>query len=46
MTFTIHGAWPLTCLDIARLVMSFPPHTHIDVFDIDLEAGTHRYIVR
>lgn len=44
MSATFHHSGPLSALDIVRLILSFPPHRHIDVFDIDMEAGTYRYV--
>ena len=46
MSFTLaRHLWPLTALQIVRLVLAFPSHRHIYIVDCDWEAGTFRYIV-
>lgn len=45
MSFTIPAHyWPLTALQIIRLVLAFPAHRQIRVMEIDWEAGTFRYV--
>lgn len=43
MSFTLPTP-PPSALALVRLILSFPPHRHIFVTEVDWEAGTYRYV--
>ena len=46
MTFALAGhLWPMTALQLVRLLLALPSHRHILITEVDWEAGTFRYVL-